>query len=323
MGIQIGKMYLFFAFALAGTSVVTARLLSASLGMFTISSVSLAILLLGLAPIYASRAVRTIRSMHRQDWKAVWLQAVFGIFGFRTFLLLGLTMTSAGEAGILTGAAPALTACLAYFVLREPLTAKAGLGVGCTAAGIALLQGMSLGGNGFPLDHLAGNLLILCAVSCEAIFNVLSRNSRSNEGSSGAMADAHPMVQTLLVGAAALALCAVPAMLEHPVPSLGNIGPREWLALAWYGLAITALSYGCFYAGIKRCDVYTTAAYAGWMPLTSLLLSMLLLGEKPPVVQWLGGALVIGGMLLIGSRTAQAADIKNSTVGQTEKTTSL
>ncbi|SIQ19314.1 MULTISPECIES: DMT family transporter [unclassified Paenibacillus] len=316
MGIQIGRMYLFFAFALAGTSVVTARLLSASLGMFTISSASLAILLAGLLPFYARPALRTIRSMHRQDWRAVWLQAVFGIFGFRMFLLLGLTLTSAGEAGILTGAAPALTACLAYFVLREPLTAKAGLGVGCTAAGIALLQGMGLGSHGFPLAHLAGNLLILCAVACESVFNVLSRKSRSNDGSPGAMADAHPMVQTLLVGAAALALCALPALLEHPVRSLGVIGLREWLALAWYGLAITALSYGCFYAGIKRCDAYTTAAYAGWMPLTSLLLSMLLLGEKPPLVQWLGGALVIGGMLLIGSRAARAAESKDPIVQQ-------
>ncbi|MGU3469864.1 DMT family transporter [Paenibacillus sp. D51F] len=314
MSIHTGKMYLFFAFALAGTSVVTARLLSASLGMFTISSVSLAILLAGLIPFYARPAVKVIQSMHKQDWKAVWLQAVFGIFGFRTFLLLGLAMTSAGEAGILTGAAPALTACLAYFVLREPLTAKTGLGVGCTAAGIALLQGMSLGRNGFLLEHLAGNLLILCAVACEAIFNVLSRKSRSNDGSPGATVDVHPMVQTMLVGAAALTLCAVPAMLEHPVRSLGTVGLREWLALAWYGLAITALSYGCFYAGIKRCDAYTTAAFAGWMPLTSLFLSMLLLGEKPPLVQWLGGALVIGGMLLIGSRAARAADSKEPIV---------
>ena len=76
----------------------------------------------------------------------------------------------------------------------------------------------------------------------------------------------------------------------------------DWLALVWYGLVITALAFVFFYAGVKRCNAYTTAAFSGMMPMTSMLLSLLVLKETINMGQWVGGALIIASILLIAGK---------------------
>ncbi len=72
--------------------------------------------------------------------------------------------------------------------------------------------------------------------------------------------------------------------------------------MVWYGLVVTALAFVFFYKGVKRCDAYTTAAFSGMIPLTSMLLSLFFLKEEIGYMQWVGGFLIISSMLLIGSR---------------------
>ena len=112
----VGKAYLAMAFSLAGTSVVTGRILSEKLNGFTITAVSLLLLLVCLLPFYYKQTLRTVRQLKREDYKQLLLQAAFGIFLFRAFLLFGVGKTSAMEAGILTGAT---LHCLRTFFLKN------------------------------------------------------------------------------------------------------------------------------------------------------------------------------------------------------------
>ena len=294
-----GKIYLMSAFTLAGTSVIAARFVSSHLGTFTITATSLFFAILALLPLCRGNLGKTIQQMAARDWVAILLQAVCGIFLFRMFLLQGLLHTSSGEAGVLTGATPAATALFARFLLKEPLYRKSLFGIFSTIAGILLLQGILLPGNALTMNHLIGNILVLCAAVCESLFNILSRIN-----SLRIVADhsrpINPIVQTILVSGTALLLCLIPSLFEHPVLSLMSLGIKEWMALVWYGWFVTALAFIFWYAGIKRCTAYTAAAFSGMMPLTSLVLSVLLLGEHVGWHQWSGGFLVVLGMLLIG-----------------------
>jgi len=315
----LGKIYLLLAFFLAGTSVITGHILAEKLGSFTITAVSLVIPLICLAPFFGIRTVQTIRRLKRNDWQMLILQAVFGIFLFRAFLLFGVDSTSAVEAGILTGTTPAITAILAFFYLREKISGPAALGIACTVFGIVLLQGNNLNAVRFSLQHIFGNLLVLCAAASESIFNILSRKQRKRKQLD--TEEIHPMVQTLLVSAIAFALSFIPALGEEPISALKTIGLREWLALAWYGLIVTALGFVFFYEGVKRCSAYITAAFSGMIPLTSVLLSLLLLKEKIGYSECAGGFLIITGMLLIGRKeTAEITDALKSSLPQTENT---
>ena len=298
-----GKIYLLLAFSLAGTSVITGHILSDKLGSFTITALSLGIMLICLLPFYGVKTVQTIRQFKKGDLKMIVLQAFFGIFLFRIFLLLGVGLTSTLEAGILTGATPAITSVLAFFILKEKLSRWTALGIACTVSGIVSLQGVNLSAAAFSMEHIGGNLLVLCAAASESAFNILSRKHRAKQQNKQEV-QIPPLVLTLLVSAIAFVLSVIPAMAEQPLSALRLIGVKEGLALLWYGLIVTALAFVFFYKGIKLCNAYTAAAFSGMIPLTSMLLSLFILQEPIGTGQWVGGLLIITSMLLIG-RTDQ------------------
>lgn len=295
-----GRFYLFCAFTFAGTSVISAKFVSDKIGTFTITTVSLFFALIVLLPLCYKGMIKTIKLMSSWDFILLCLQALFGIFLFRMFLLKGLLFTSAGEAGIVTGTTPAITATLAHFLLKEPVSKKSMIGILSTVAGIFLIQGLLVSGDLLTIKHLLGNILVICAASSESIFNIICRASVIKNIS----LEREPMdiiTQTTIVSAVALLMCLIPTFFEHPILSLSAIVFKEVLALFWYGVFVTALAFIFWYAGIKRCGGCTAAAFSGMMPFTSLVLSLVILGEHIVWFQWLGGVLVILGMVLIGS----------------------
>ncbi len=302
----IGPVSLFFAFTLAGTSVVSARIVSGKLGTFTIAAVSLFFSLFILLPVCGKKLFQVVRTITAKDYLLMFLQALFGIFLFRMCLLNGLKHTSSGEAGILTGATPAITALLALIFLKESLNLVKLSGIVSTVAGILLVQGIISGNSAFTGQHFWGNLLVIGAAACESLFNMLSRlfAVRYTPGKSHNLP---PQIQTLIVTVIALLLCLIPSISEQPVKNLMELGLKEWFALLWYGIFVTALAFIFWYEGINRCGAVLAAAFSGMMPLTSMLLSALLLGEIPSLQQFAGGGCVVAGIVLIGSSQSHSS----------------
>lgn len=303
-----GPFFLFCAFTLAGTSVISARFVTGQLGIFTITAVSLFIAILCLLPLCGSSPMKAIRLLGAGDWFLLFLQALFGIFLFRMFLLYGLLHTSAGEAGILTGVTPAATALLARVMLKESFNQTILAGILSTMGGILLIQGFLLPGSQFSLVHFWGNMLVICAAVSESLFNIFSR--MNNLKAAASLKEAlNPAMQTLLVSAMALLLCIIPSLFEDPVVAMKALDIKQGLALVWYGMFVTALAFIFWYAGIKRCTAHTAAAFSGMMPFTALILSVLVLGENAGWQQWLGGGLVMLGMFLIGAQQVKGSGL--------------
>lgn len=299
-----GPLYLSLAFILAGSSVISARLVSGTKGTFVIAAVSLFFALLVLIPLCIGELLKAIRNLSAIGFVLLTMQALFGIFLFRLCLLSGLHYTSAGEAGIMIGATPAFTVLLAMLVLKEPLCFRKLVGILGTSCGILLIQGL-LSGHKLSEEHLSGNLLVLAAAACESVFNILSRVMSVRRKADYKLT---PVVQTALVSAFAFLFCLIPALMDQSFIKLRGIGLKEWLALFWYGAVVTAAAFICWYAGIKRCSAFIAAAFSGMMPFTSMLLSVVILGEQSGWQQWAGGALVMAGMILIGSGSVRAEE---------------
>ena len=193
-----GPLFLFLAFSLAGSSVVSARFVSGKLGLFTIAAVSLLLALLFLITMCGRALIDSLRGFTAAKFRPLALQALMGIFLFRMFLLTGLNHTSSVEAGILTGATPAITAMLSQLILKEAPDWKKRVGILCSVGGVLLIQGLMEGGTAFTGGHLLGNFLVLCAAGCESGFNILSRITAVQEKSNG-QKPLGPLVHTTLV----------------------------------------------------------------------------------------------------------------------------
>ena len=305
-----GMLFLLGAFTLAGTSVVAARYVTGKLGPYTITCVSLLFAILFLLPLTRWKTVESLFHLTGKDWIYLFFQSVCGVFLYRMFLLFGLLHTSSAEAGILTGATPAITVILSRFLLKEKITSIKLLGIFCTVAGILLIQNIFTSTDHFSMAHLVGNLFVICSATCESLFNTCSKIAVTQKRS-GPNTTLSPILQTILVSLIAIVLCLLPASFEQPLALLAQADQTEWFALIWYGVFVTALAYIFWYAGIKHCTLSTAAAFSGMIPFTALVLSVLILKEQTTLQQWSGCILLISSMALIGF-TKKSSNIKIS-----------
>ena len=78
----------------------------------------------------------------------------------------------------------------------------------------------------------------------------------------------------------------------------------SWIIVAYIGLIMQPVSYGCWYYVLKRYPVYKVLPVMMLLPITGLVASIFLLGEEPGKYILIGGTIIlIGvGMILFGKQ---------------------
>jgi drug/metabolite transporter (DMT)-like permease len=76
-------------------------------------------------------------------------------------------------------------------------------------------------------------------------------------------------------------------------------GGAAWWVILGLALVATVLADGSFFAGLPHTGASRAAILSTVEPLCTLILSALLLGEVIPPVRFLGGALILGSVILI------------------------
>jgi drug/metabolite transporter (DMT)-like permease len=293
-------------FVLAGSSVVAAKLL-VGLPVFFAAAGGTAVALVALIPLAATEA-RPERGAFRRALPLLIAQAFFGIVLFRVLMLEALMRTSASVAGIATSATPATTAVLSALFLKERIGPKTAAGIGLAALGIAALQGGVSGllGMGGQIASalassglLAGCLLALGAAASESAFNVLSKSLRAAIG---------PRLASAAVMALALVMLSALSLATGERVEWGAIGLERGLAFAYMGLFSSALAYMLWFAGVARVPASIAGVFAGLMPLSSFVLSIAFLGERPRGPAFAGAALAIAGILLCAAPKQEAPE---------------
>lgn len=225
------------------------------------------------------------------------VQAAAGSAGYTAFLLAGLRLTTATDAGVLLGVLPAVTGLLSWLLLRERLRLRNLLAIALATLGV-LLTALQPGGGTPSLRALAGDALVLVAVACEALFLLLNKRLRTPIA---------PLALATLMSAFGLILALPPALLELASQPLPTWSPTALLAVAWYALGPTVLGYWLWYRGTARLSGTQAAPFTALAPPTALLLSALLLSERLHAAQLAGMALVVAAVLMGMVRPAPAS----------------
>ena len=81
---------------------------------------------------------------------------------------------------------------------------------------------------------------------------------------------------------------------------LKNANKYSWLIAFYLGFIMQPITYGCFYYVLKNNPLYKVLPIVTMgIPLTGLLAAILLLGEKPTTELYLGGFIILVGVILI------------------------
>lgn len=272
------------AMALVGANVGVAKLLAAALPIPMIACLRCLLACLVLWPL--ARAMEGRVRVRPAALRNLALQALFGTALYNAGLLAGLRLTTALEGGLVLATLPAVVALGSALWLRERLAPRQWAAAGLAAGGMAAITLARLGGGG--AGHALGNLLVFGGVLGEAAYVLLAKR----------------IVGSVPVVTASLWMQAFSAALLLPL-SLPGIGALAALAepqlaglLVFHSLTASVLCLLLWYAGLRRVPAGVAGVFTAFLPASSSLVAVAVLGEEFTAVHGAGFVLMGASLLL-------------------------
>ena len=254
---------------------------------FTPGEVALARLLLGSICFVLWMRIRGLRLPPLAAWPALLALGVIGLSVYHLCLNYAETRIASGTAAIIIALAPAATAAASAVWLRERLSRRAITGLVIALAGVVLVVLTS----GETVSFQPKAALVLVSVVASAIYFTAQKPFSGRYG-----AEAVTTV-TILGGA----LGALPFGLGLP-HALTVASASRIAALVWLGVAPTFLGYLTWNMALHRASVSKVSSFIYSSTPIALLISWIWLGEQPGWATLIGGAIVVGGVILTNTR---------------------
>jgi drug/metabolite transporter (DMT)-like permease len=295
-----------------GSATPVSKLVADAMPIFVGASLRVLLGALVLAP-FAWSARYAIGKLDKRDWVLVLLIALFGMFGFTVFLLLGMKLVSGVAGSIVMATTPAVTAAAAVLIFGEGATWRKIGAVLLAVAGVVLLHatggGPGTGSQDVPAwagwlggivsATILGSILVFAAVCCEATYTLVGRKVSQ---------DSDPRLVAFLGAGLSLPLFLPLAIWQWQDFDTSAVGWPGWAALVWYGAGTLALGTLLWYNGVSKTKGSIAAGFMGLMPVSALVLSYILLDEPFRLLHLAGFAVVFAGVLMMSWEYATMAD---------------
>jgi drug/metabolite transporter (DMT)-like permease len=292
------------AMMITGSHVVVGKLVIRSFPIFFASGSTL-----GLASlIFIALLLIKERRFPRIGWRDLGLlaaQAFTGLFLFRIATLKGLEYTGGIEAGIILSTTPAVIGLISFTFLREKARWNKILAVIFAVLGILIINLSGIMDQAVRPSGLApsgarpsgarpagilpvlGSLLLFGSVLGEAFFTVIRKMLT---GRISALANA------AVVSCLGFLMLLPFTLSQIGEVNYGQIGILEWFELLYYGTVVPLIAFLLWFSGVSKAQVNIAGVFTGFISISALILSMLILREKALWSHFVGLGLVLAGI---------------------------
>ncbi len=198
-----------------------------------------------------------------------------------------LIYTSAAQAGMITSMMPLMVAIGAWLFLKENLTLKTCLGFATAVSGALWLSFASESSIQGPRP-LLGNFLEFIAMVCASGYALSLKKLTSHYS---------PLFLTF-IQAFAGAIFFFPALFLPGTQLPVQAEPVPLFAIFYLGSVVTLGAYGFYNYGVSKIPASQATAFINLIPVFSLIMSAIVLGERFTSVQYLASMLVFIGVIL-------------------------
>ena len=231
------------------------------------------------------RRISRAETLSPGDRRRVLLYGILGVSLNQVLFILGLSLTNAINATILTATIPVFTLGVAVLMKRERLTLSAAAGVVLAGAGVLVL--VNVQNFDWHSRHVRGDLLLLGNAVAYSLYLVLSRPILT-----------HYRVITIvshifLYGAPPILLFTAPALLRF---APGSVSPRSWASFAGVVVLCTVVPYVLNSWALARTGSSKVAVYVFLQPLIATALAVAILRERLTARTVLAGVLILAGL---------------------------
>lgn len=187
-----------------------------------------------------------------------------------------------------------MSALLAWWLLGVRFAWRTGLAIAVSFAGVLVL-----GFDPLVLDRPASLLLMLCSAGFLALATVMMRGLQGQTPWSQ-----QGWLALISVGP----LLGLSFLIEGPLTqSLSGGTWIGWSGVAYSALVSSLLGHGLYYVLVQRHPVAQVTPWLLLAPVLAIGLGVVFWGDRPGPKLWIGGAMVLGGVLAIALRGWQKA----------------
>ncbi len=247
------------------------------------------VLFLGYLALRPRERVRPLRT----DWLPLLALGFLGFTGYHLFLNLGESNpdVTAGTAALIIASDPAFIALLAIPLLRESLTRLRMVGIAIAFAGLAVMISLAGASSSLHFTFSAGALEVIPSVVFTAFYLTLGKRYLTRY---------RPFVfvaYTILLGTV-LTVPVVLAVWPTFVQDLATMGWAGLLPVLFLSVCPTFIGYSLWFRAVERMPASAAGAYLYLSTLIAVVGGIELLGEPVTEAMVLGGAMVIGGVVV-------------------------
>ena len=210
-----------------------------------------------------------------------------------SFLALGMAGDLSSPAIVMQSYVP-MSALLAWWLLGERFAWRTGLAIATSFAGVLVL-----GFDPLVLDRPLALVVMLAAALFLAVGTVLMRRLVGLDVVSA-------QGWTAIIGVGPLVALSL-AVEPGSVQALGDATWIGWGGVVYSALFSSLLGHGLYYVLVQRHPVAVVTPWLLLTPVFAVGLGIAFWGDRPGPNLWIGGAMVLGGVLLIALRARAKA----------------
>lgn len=285
----LGVLAAILSSALGGTAVGATRFLAGTLDPLTIGAIRFGG---GFLVLAALTSVRQDSWPPKSDWPGV---GALGLLFFGLFPVLfngALVYTTAARGALALSTLPLLTMLAGAVLGIETPTMRKIIGVLVAMAGVAIALGTSLAAA--PAGAWRGDLLMIAAACCMALYNVWSRPFLSRTAPI-------PFV-AFGMGVGAVSLSALVAS-NGGFARLATLGTPQWIAAAYLAIICGAFIFFLWAFALGRAAPTLVAVSVAVNPVTASIFGVVFLGEQVSAKLIVGLIAVLAGIAIASGAT--------------------
>ena len=276
--------------AVVGAYVAFSKLIVETVPIFLLAMLRFAIAALAMLPWTFPKGGLAIALAQK---RTLFAQSFFGNFLFSICMLSGVARTSATAAGLIMSTLPAAVALFSFFALRERLSGRTAFAIVLAIAGVGALtlvrtDHASTGADG---AMWAGNLFVIGAVLCEALYVVLGKRLTT--------ASVGPMQISAWINLVGLALTLPFGLWQAAHFDFARITVTLWLLIAFYALAASVLSTWLWLSGLRHVPASQAGVFTVALPITAALVGIVFLGESLTLAHAIAFVCAVAGLVLV------------------------
>ena len=280
--------------------IIVSRVHPFQLGAVTLSTGFIGLLIF----LILSGRIRKVSELSTRELFSSLGLGVFGFFFYQILTFSALARIPASMNAVLVSTNVVFIALLAALILKERILPARIAGIAIALLGVVLVTfntGFALGRDGGGIDLIGCAFSLLAALSFSLYSVIGKRILTSND----------PLIVAALALFSGAVLLNIFTTATVGYTDIFRAGWPTFLLMVFLGLTMIGIAYPLWFTCLKRLPASHASIYIYLTPVFAVILSLIILRERFSWLFWVGGACILGGIIITNKFTAVKGESAN------------